>query len=322
MRHECRRRLYPCYLITMADLSDHPLMLLIRDIHYGKEQTKAFRIKRFCVFQESTDQKWCKPDLSEYRDYLLLHEQLSPESVRSYLSTIRNAYRELISAPQYQHIFSTRQLRNQLITALHPSVAPVVTHLGTQLGRILSRETMELLLAAPGTYTSNGIRDTSIIALMLCTGISAFELVSLDVTDLVVESPGRISIWIKNSKPSGLHRIIPSEPFTWGIDLTKQWIMSSGILAGPIYPANPDVTLAQDKFFAPERLHSSAISNMLSRYSIRVSRETGVIRPRDLRRTYAHGLYSTGVAVEEIQRRLGCQSLMQVKLMLNLESAN
>src|SRR5690606_22508146 len=131
-------------------------------------------------------------DLARWRDYLLLEQEITAITARAYLSTVRSAYRKILRDNQVRQMLY-RQLDDemsperkyaliseffiQLKNALDPDNAPVsVITVQDEDDRDhywLTPSQVAMLIQAPGVDTWLGLRDTALIALMLCTGIRA-----------------------------------------------------------------------------------------------------------------------------------------------------
>ena len=72
------------------------------------------------------------------------------------------------------------------------------------------------------------------LALMLCTGVRAAELLALDVDDLQVMFGSTLALRIKSGKGSK-QRLIPYGAQDWGLTLTQQWLDRSGISSGAVF---------------------------------------------------------------------------------------
>jgi len=86
------------------------------------------------------------------------------------------------------------------------------------------------LLAAPGTETIMGIRDTALIAMMLCTGVREAELCALDVDDLREHYEGELALHIRKGK--GLKaRLVPYGELNWALSIVDSWMVMAGVIA-------------------------------------------------------------------------------------------
>lgn len=182
------------------------------------------QLQRFARFQAQQGRQWHDPDLSAYRDDL--ERTLAPSSVSAHLSTVRARYRAILRDPQRrddlyslagEHLAELGQddnpanraafvveLERRITNALDPASAPVKTKTRQDKPDSehirLTSEQASALMRAPGLDTLRSVRDTAIIALMLCTGIREMELCSLDVGDLRQRLEGELALHVKMGK--------------------------------------------------------------------------------------------------------------------------
>ena len=98
----------------------------------------------------------------------------------------------------------------------------------------LTREQAEILLNAPGVDTLQSLRDTAIIALMLCTGIREAELSALDVKDIGQELGGELALHVREGK-GAKERLIPYGELDWCLAIVDKWLAAAGISSGPVF---------------------------------------------------------------------------------------
>lgn len=72
------------------------------------------------------------------------------------------------------------------------------------------------------------------MALMLCTGVRAAELLALDVEDLQVLFGSTLALRIKSGKGSK-QRFVAYRIQDWGLTLTQQWLDRAGISSGAVF---------------------------------------------------------------------------------------
>ncbi|MDQ7027707.1 MAG: tyrosine-type recombinase/integrase [Anaerolineae bacterium] len=129
--------------------------------------------------------------------------------------------------------FETR-LRN----AIDPNNAPItiieVQDEGDTDHLWLTPPHVATLILTPGGDTLKGLRDTAMMALMLCTGVRAAELLALDVDDLQVMFGSTLALRVKSGKGSK-QRLIPYGAQDWGLTITQQWLDRAGISSGAVF---------------------------------------------------------------------------------------
>jgi site-specific recombinase XerD len=161
------------------------------------------------------------------------------------------------------------------------------------------------LVLTPGVDTLKGLRDTAMMALMLCTGVRAAELLALDVDDLQVMFGSTLALRVKSGK-GAKQRLIPYGAQDWGLTLTQQWLDRAGISSEPVFVG----MRKGDNFYLNKeghhvRLSERSLEYTLQGYPISIDGELRTVTPHDLRRTYARQLYLTGTDLTAIQQNMG-----------------
>jgi site-specific recombinase XerD len=304
----------------LQQVEQHPLLILAG----GGSRSRRSRLQRFCTWQLATSDPWYLPDLISWRDQLINEEKLSPKTARAYLSTIRSAYRQLLRSNEVRQWFydgldqdmsPERKLAlltefvTRLKNAIDPDNAPVsiVTiqdeddsdHLW------LTPSQAAALVQVPGLDTLKGLRDTALIALILCTGIRAAEAVALDIADLRTHLAGKLALRVKSGK-GVKQRLIPYGAQDWGLILTEAWLDTAGLIDGPVF-----IGLRRgDNFYLdddgqPQRLAVNGVGTILREYPLAIEGRLQAAQPHDLRRTYTRRLYLVGTDLVAIQQNLG-----------------
>lgn len=294
----------------------------------GNNKDTESRLRRYTDWLDMTGQHWTRPDLAEYRD-LLLDEGLAPTSVSAHLSTVRGRYRELLhnrdlffnlfppipddldSTSMAIHLTARVTAVNELVQrlrdAVHPDSAPVdtTTHQDRPDSdyRRLSAAQATRLIQAPGHATLRGIRDTAIIATMLCTGIREGELVALDCEDYNVPFEGEPALYVRHGKGDKA-RLIPYGELDWCIALIDLWCENAGIESGPLFRS-----VHQSGRVGTTPLTTRSIQRIVAAYPITVRGEVVTVKPHDLRRTYARRHYEAGMDIVAIRDNLGHASI-------------
>lgn len=299
---------------------NHDILLTENEETNGKH-----RLSLFSRWLDDTGQHWHQPDLGAYRDYLLTGyrgrdgKPLAPASVRAHLATVRGRYARLVDdntvrellyslAPAAASASDRKAFVDEVITRLQnviqPAAAPVtvITKQDTPDGDHLrlTKNQADALLAAPGTDTSQGLRDTAIIALMLCTGVREAELCALDVADLRQHYGGALSLRVRDGKGAKA-RMIPYGDLDFALVIVDAWLRAAGIAAGAVFRGFHKGA----KRVRPTRLTVRAINQILERYPLIIQGELRTVNPHDLRRTYARRLYEAGVDLVALQQNLG-----------------
>lgn len=297
--------------ITAATIiGTNPLMSIVPD-----NPALRSRMDNYCRWLERVGRKWYEPDLAGWRDYLFDND-LSPHSVAAYLSTVRNALGRLIRNNEVRAALfdlvpgepeRKKALVDELITrienAIEPSSAPV--SLTKKQDRAdsehvrLTKVQADALLAAPGTKTLKGLRDTALIAVLLCTGIREGELAKLEVEDLRQKLGGELSLWIRHGKGNKA-RLVPWGELNWALLIIDAWLRRAGITKGPVFRG-----MMKGGKVKHEAISTRSIQLVLAEYPLVIDGKYVWVKPHDCRRTYARRLYEAGVDLLAIQQNLG-----------------
>lgn len=310
-------------MLPLTIYENHPLQLLTEQ---GSRVWKS-RLTLFCEWQDKVQQPWYQPDLPAWRDHLLHEEAKVPQTVSSYLSTIRSAYRQLLRSntfrqqlygslpsdmPQERKLAYITEIITRLRNDIDPENAPVplvtVQDQPDSNHLWLTPDQVAQLVSAPGVKTLKGLRDTALIALLLCTGIRAAELVALNVNDLRTLLGGELALRVRTGK--GIkQRLIPYGAQDWGLILTEAWLKQARISEGAVFVGlRKGDHFYHDDLKFPKRLAVNAVGAILRPYPISIGGYLTTIKPHDLRRTYARQLYIIGTDLVAIQQNLGHDS--------------
>ena len=274
---------------------------------------------------------WYQPDLLAYRDYLLRertrrdkkgnHEvvTLAPSTVKAHLATIRARYKALTrdnaardqlydlanpdaSAAEQQALVNEFVAR--IINDMHQSAAPVKLiekqdsadsdHLRLKPWQVDS------LIQAPGLKDLRGLRDTALITLLACSGIRAAEAADLHVDDLRQRLGGELSLRVRQGK-GAKQRLIPYGPLEWCLMYVDGWLHAADIKAGAVFRG----IRKGGKALRMNGIGVSTVNDILNAYPISVDGVLRVVKPHDLRRTYARNAFEFGMDLERIRQNLG-----------------
>ena len=279
--------------------------------------------------------QWYQPDLRAYRDYLLHERQradrqgrlvaarLSPATVQAHLGTIRGRYQELTRSNEVRdrlyglmnpHASDAEQQAMvnewfaQLTNDLHPETAPVkqvnVQDRADSEHLRLKPYQVGLLLSAPGLGNLRGLRDTALMTLMVCSGIRAAEAAALQVDDLRQQLGGELSLRVREGK-GVKQRLIPYGPLDWCLLYVDGWLRAAGLRAGAVFRG----IRRGGKSVRAQGIGTWTVNDIMNRYPISLDGGLRVVKPHDLRRTYARNAYDFGMDLERIRQNLGHTSL-------------
>lgn len=299
-------------LAIIQQQSDKPLLL-----QGVNDKDGISRIKRFDGWLKENGLSWHNPDLAAYRDNLL--QKLAPATVAAHLSSIRGRYNVLLQDNRVRDGLYTLtpadaspadkkavvdEILARLENAVKPSAAPVKQikkqdradseHLR------LTRNQASTLIAAPGVTTLAGLRDTALIALILCTGLREAEACALDVKDLRQRLGGELALHVRKGK-GAKERLIPYGELAFCLAYVDTWLKAAGITDGAVFRG----FYKGAKRVRPTRLTTRAVQMILGDYPLMIDGHLRKVQPHDLRRTYARRLHDAGVPLAAIQQNLG-----------------
>lgn len=108
-----------------------------------------------------------------------------------------------------------------------------------------------------------GLRDTAVIALMLCTGIREGELSALEVKDLRQKLGGELALLVLEVKGTK-ERLVPYGELDWCLVVVDKWLEAAGISSGPVFRG----LYKGGKKLRPGRLSLRAIEYITTAYPI------------------------------------------------------
>lgn len=286
------------------------------------KDTKS-RMSRFIDWLADTGTSWARVDLKDYRDYLSGQCKLKPTSTAAHLATVRAAYRDIVRDNKIRDWFLQSTLNStdkklspadrlamvneaisRLVNLTYASNAPVkvrtVQDRSDSEQTRLTSDQARGLIAIPGTDTLKGVRDTAIIALMLCTGIREAELCGLVVDDLRQSYEGELALLVREGK--GIkQRLIPYGDLAWCLVYVDRWLREAGITDGPVFRGftNKSLTVKETA------MSTRAIQYMMQSYQVVIGDQTRAVKPHDLRRSYARLQHGQDMPLVAIQQNLG-----------------
>ena len=279
---------------------------------------------------------WYQPDLQAYRDYLL-HDRtrtdkrgnrkpatLSEATALAHLATIRSRYNALLTrsneardrlfdlanpdASEAEQQALVNEFFLRIANDVHPASAPVklVEKQDSADSEHLRLKPYQVsaLVQAPGISTLRGLRDTALMTLMVCSGIRAAEAAALRVDDLRQRLGGELSLRVREGK-GGKQRLIPYGPLDWCLMYVDAWLRDADINAGPVFRG----IRRGGKSVRPRGIGAWTVNDIMNSYPISIDGALCLVKPHDLRRTYARNAYDFGMDLERIRQNLGHTSL-------------
>ena len=313
------------WLVPQNDTEDDhlsPAMLYHRFMEAGLAAAQTgdggdtdFRIARYFDFLRDRGEGWWQADLGRYRDHLEA-QGLAAATIRAYLSSSRRGLRRLtldrdllyafapIDAPPERRKAIVDEIETRLRIAADPEKSRVskitIQDRDSREEIRLSRQQAQRLLRLPGTDTLQGLRDTALIAMMLCTGVREAELVNIYVTDLYARLGDELALRVRRGK-GAKQRLIPYGQLVWVLDIVKIWLRQADITSGPVFRG----VYKGGESVRQTALTTRAVRAIMKRYEVTVDGTDRTVRPHDLRRTYARRMFESGVELLAIQQNLG-----------------
>jgi site-specific recombinase XerD len=277
------------------------------------------RLNLFTAWLIRRDLRWYEPDLPAYRDLLLGEREMAATSVSAHLSTIRAAYRRILrqnlirdglyamtppdASPADRKAFVDEILiraRNAIDPVLSPVDVITYQDYDERESIRLTGEQASLLMKQPGVGTLKGLRDTAIIAALLCTGVREGELVNVLVSDLRAKFGREVALKVRKGKGSK-SRLIPYGDLDWVLQIIDRWLNEANIRVGPVFRG----FYRGMGSIRSTALTTRAIEYIMGEYDILINGERRTVRPHDCRRTYARRLFESEMDLVAIQQNLG-----------------
>ena len=306
---------------------------ILMPTHPNKDEKS--RLGFFIDWLARTNRPWYQPDLAAYRDYLLKertrldsnHNQvlapLAPTTVLAHLATIRGRYDQLIRSNQIRdRLYAMTdahgspadrkamvdELFIRLANDLHPATAPVTMvdkqDIADSEHLRLKPYQVEALVKAPGISTLRGLRDTAMIALMVCTGIRAAEVADLRREDLRQSLGEELSLRVRHGK-GNKQRLIPYGPLDWCLMYVEGWLEQAEIIDGYVFRG----IRRGGKTVRKTGIGPWTVNDIMNNYPVMIDGDLRLVKPHDLRRTYARNAFEFGMDLERIRQNLGHTSL-------------
>jgi site-specific recombinase XerD len=311
--------------------TEHPLLAVA---YRTTAKARRSRLTLFVEWQQATGAPWYAPDLAAYAQ-TLLEDGKTLNTVKSYVSTVRSAYRRLLrdntvrsrlseDVPEHDPITGERysvpdrlRLVSEMLTRMQNAIDPIHTvdikpptqqDTPDDAHTRLTAEQVEFLIASPGVDDAPGLRDTALLVLAVCTGVRVGELVSVRVEDLRKTVGGELALLVREGK-GGKQRMVPYGENVWCLQVVGAWLKLADIPHGPVfrgfYKPRKDGTYTIRDY----ALSTRAVEDIVKRYPVPIQGELRTIEPHDLRRTYARREFAAGTKLEVIRQNLGHEDI-------------
>jgi len=292
------------------------------------------RVKIYNAWIEATGRKVDSPDMTAFRDYLLNDYEsrngkpLSPASAKAYLATVRSVYGGLLEDNQFRdYLYSmtpadaspadkaafVNEATVRLKNAISPQQAKVkvITSQDTADSKHLwlKKGQVKRLLGSISRQDLIGLRDYALVALMTATGVREMEAAALEVKDLRQRKEGELSLHVREGK-GAKERMIPYGDMEHVLtDAVDVWLENAGITEGKVFRG----IYKGGKRVRPTGLTTRSINRILEKYPVSIDGEKRIVKPHDLRRTYARLLHRSGMHILYIRLNLGHASIETTK---------
>ncbi|MDQ1469292.1 MAG: hypothetical protein QOJ99_772 [Bryobacterales bacterium] len=245
----------------------------------------AFALDAFFLWCGSESRgAFSKALVQEYRTQLEAQE-LAPSTINVRLAALRKLASEAagngLLAPE---------------TAATIAQVKGVKRRGVRAGNWLDEKQARTLLRAPDGKEPKAIRDRAVLGLLLGCALRRAELIDLQAGD-IQQRAGR---WVIPDLRGKGKRVRTVPVPAWVKQLLDTWLETAGIRSGPLFRAVNKAGLV-----SPRGLSENAVWFIVRSYA----GETGLLAPRDLRRTCARLCREGGGSLEQIQLLLGHESI-------------
>jgi len=260
---------------------------------------------------------------------------MTANSAKAHLSTIRARYKailrdnatrdilfdlaagELERLGQDDTIANRHAMVQELVTRLENTIHPSASKVQTETVQDvidaehvrLTLDQAQVLIDSPGLVPLKQLRDTAVIALLLCTGIRERELVNLDVDDLRQTVNGTLCLHVRKGKGCKT-RAVPYGAFESVLVLVDAWLERAGIKEGAAFRG----FYKGGQRVRPNRMSTRQVQRILNRYPVVVNGQAITLHPHDCRRTYARICYvELGMDILALSQNLGHSSIETTK---------
>jgi len=231
-------------------------------------------------------------DLADYTAWL--HgKQLAPASIARHIVSLKVFFRYL-----------------QLESVLRDNVAELLgsQKLWERIPKVLSKQQVERLLAAPRTYDACWRRDRALLELLYATGCRASEISNLRVRDLHLDE-GFCRCRGKGDK----ERVVPLG--ARAVEAIRTYLAEERSKLAARRPQPPEWVLLS---YRGHRLRRERIWELLKYYAVRVG-VPAEISPHTIRHSFATHLLAGGADLRQVQEMLGHASIATTQIYTHVD---
>lgn len=297
---------------------------LLDIVNIGDNKDYITRIRKYETWLNQSGQNLMNANLDAYKTYLV-NNGLSAGTVNNYIGTIRKWYKQLSQQRDFLYSYTDGSLPmlerkayvDEIVTRLLQKADPANSKVkvkkqqdvSDQYGKRLTKKQVHQLLQLPDTNTLSGIRNLAILSVFISTGIRRQELINLTVDDLFHTLNGEHALLIRDGKGSKT-RLVPYGGMSLYMENVTAWLDTSGIQSGILFRR----IYKGGKSFNDNGLSAYGLQTILEYYPINDNNKTIIVKPHDLRRTYARLCFDAGMSVYMIQQNLGHENEKTTKL--------
>ena len=272
--------------------------------------------------------------LDDYKYYLKIERQLSPNTVDAYCSDVEKFIRTVNVKPSEaktsdieRHVDAlssevSKRTQARTLSALHsfydwlilegerkdnPCDNVDAPKLGRYLPEVLSVEEVEAILASVDLESWNGIRDRAILEILYGCGLRVSEAVMLKISDVYAEK-GFVSVIGKGNK----QRIVPVG------EIALEAVERSLEVRPVPFDQKCEDILFLNKFGKP--LSRVAMFKMVKKQAA----EAGVakeISPHTFRHSFATHLIENGADLRVVQEMLGHENILTTEIYTHIDTS-
>lgn len=311
---------FPVDVIDEQQRFDNEIGQLLWESQWDMARQGRHRLRIYLEWAMSVGVPFSLPDLRAFRKAEEARG-MKASTITSRLAGVRRAYRDLLREMDFRDAlwneakrrgFTTidegrafvKEIEERMVMRLEQRVDPSVTkYQDDDFLRLKPRE-VRRLLAAPGTNTLLGLRETAHIALGLAIGARANAIRILKVKHLHSEYIGRPAARVKG-KGNKIRKVPYGNRHIY-MEIVERWLSEAGIENSRDSDEYVIQALERDRRTPTGKIGNTAmLEHTLRKYPIEIEGEPTEVNPHDLRRTYAFSLYHEGMAVEDIAMNMG-----------------
>jgi site-specific recombinase XerC len=178
---------------------------------------------------------------------------------------------------------------------------------GVRLGHWLTAEQAERFLALPDSTTLKGIRDGAVLAILLGAGLRRAELASLDFEHIQWRDGHWVIVDLAGKR--GRIRSVPIP--LWAHAAVTRWKDVAGLAKGAVFRS-----VTRHGRLTPRQISPQGVFMIVKTYADQLQ---AVVRPHDLRRSFARLAHTGQAPLEQIQLSLGHASVVTTELYLGVK---